>query len=522
MPHDLEYIVKDALMMCDKGALPAPFTPTSNTQVKINSCLVTTKADKAPMTNIPSFGACSVKNGSPCTPAPIDWMDTYKVKVKGQETILFKSKMPCGTGGKIEFIISGQVPIPPEEYDKLMEEHGEDDDSGWGWLDVAELIPVVGSVIGIVREAQKGNWWMVGLNAAFLVADVLTLDVASAVTAPAKAAVKGAAKFAAKKVSQKALQAAAKIGTKIGAKKVGKGFAKAAAKKVDDFALKHAKVCVFACFPKGTKVHTEKGQKRIEEIKKGDLVWSWDESTNQKALKKVVSTKKAKTDIIIELHTTNGEVIKTTPTHPFKTNAEWKDALDLKIGDSLKTFDSKSLKISKILHLPNNEEVFNFHVKDFHTYYIGENLILVHNACEKNIKNIIKRLPRTKGKWLGEAGEGIWKSSKKAVNKITKGEGIPFKNGFPDFSKWSKGKIKFKNLDGTAKDFDKVYEKIAKMKGLKNKNQAKKYLKKKKLTPHHHQDGKTIELIPSALHNNVPHTGGVAILRKGLQNNENN
>ncbi|GAL82651.1 hypothetical protein JCM19274_235 [Algibacter lectus] len=99
MPNDLEYVVKDALMMCDKGALPGPFSPTSNTHVKINGCLVTTMADKAPMTNIPSFGACSLKNGSPCTPATTNWMDTYKVKVKGQQTILFKSKMPCSTGG---------------------------------------------------------------------------------------------------------------------------------------------------------------------------------------------------------------------------------------------------------------------------------------------------------------------------------------------------------------------------------------------------------------------------------------
>ena len=67
---------------------------------------------------------------SPCVPAPIDWMDTYKVKVKGQETILFKSNLPCGVGGKIEFITSGQVPLPPKEYDKLLEEHGEEEDEG--------------------------------------------------------------------------------------------------------------------------------------------------------------------------------------------------------------------------------------------------------------------------------------------------------------------------------------------------------------------------------------------------------
>ncbi|SFB98847.1 hypothetical protein SAMN04489722_101407 [Algibacter lectus] len=150
----------------------------------------------------------------------------------------------------------------------------------------------------------------------------------------------------------------------------------------------------------------------------------------------------------------------------------------------------------------SNKKVYNFEVADWHTYFVGACEWLVHNAAcvSEAIKQVAKRLPRTKGKWIGEAGEGVWKSTKKAVNKITKGEGIPFKNGYPDFSKWSKGKMKFKNLDGTPKDFDKVYQRVAKQKGLKNKTQAKKYLKDKGLTPHHHQDGKTIELIPIALH----------------------
>lgn len=77
--------------------------------------------------------------------------------------------------------------------------------------------------------------------------------------------------------------------------------------------------------------------------------------------------------------------------------------------------------------------------------------------------------------------------------------------------------MKFKDLDGTSKDFDKVYERVAKQKGLKNKTQGKKYLKDNGLTPHHHQAGKTIELIPTALHKNIPHSGGASKLRKGIR-----
>ncbi|WP_062060918.1 polymorphic toxin-type HINT domain-containing protein [Aquimarina longa] len=379
MPHDLEYIVKDALMMCDKGALPAPFTPTSNTHIKINSCLVTTKSDKAPMTNIPSFGACAVKNGNPCTPAPIDWTDTYKVKVKGQETILFKSKMPCSTGGKIEFITSGQIPIPPEEYDKLMEEHGEDDDSGWGWWDTAELIPVVGNIIGMVREGAKGNWGMVALNAGFLVLDIVTLGTASIGTAAVKGAIKGGIKVAAKKTAQKALQGAVKLGTKQGLKQVGKGFAKAAAKRVDAIASLSKKVCVFACFTSGTKVAIKEGHKNIEDIRIGDLVWAYNEETGESDLKPVVTIMEKEIDATIQL-TLGNEVIETTAEHPFYTQNGWKDAADLTTTDQVKTKNGNWQRIEATNFLYSKKKVYNFEVADWHTYFVGAWEWLVHNA----------------------------------------------------------------------------------------------------------------------------------------------
>ena len=45
----LEYIVKDALMTCDKGAAPGFFMPTYNMTTKINGCLATTERDMLPI-----------------------------------------------------------------------------------------------------------------------------------------------------------------------------------------------------------------------------------------------------------------------------------------------------------------------------------------------------------------------------------------------------------------------------------------------------------------------------------------
>ncbi len=126
------------------------------------------------------------------------------------------------------------------------------------------------------------------------------------------------------------------------------------------------------------------------------------------------------------------------------------------------------------------------------------------------------RIPRTNGKWKGEPGNGKWFSNNSDVLEITKGEGVPFKNGRPDFSKWKKGSLKFKEgvLDGSKADFNAVYDKIKQMKGFSSRNQAKNWLREKGLTPHH-KSATEIELIPTKLHKNIPHIGSAADLRGG-------
>ncbi|KAA1247219.1 polymorphic toxin-type HINT domain-containing protein [Aquimarina sp. RZ0] len=440
MPNDLEYIVKDALMLCDKGAAPAPFAPTHNTHIKINNCLVTTKADKIPMTNIPTFGACTVKNGNPCTPAPIDWTDTYKVKVKGQETILYKSKLPCGTGGKIEFITSGQIKLPPEEYDKLIEEHGQkEDEGGWGWWDTVELIPVIGSIVGAVREGAKGNWGMMAMNIGFLVLDVAGLISFGATTAASTAAKTGI-KAGIKATAKSAAKGVAKLGTKAGAKQLAKGagkaFAKSAAKAVDNIALKTGKVCVFACFTAGTKIAVQDGHKNIEDIQQGDLVWAYNDETGASDLKPVLTIMQREIDATIEL-TLGTEIIETTAEHPFYTRSGWKDAADLTKEDEVKTKNGKWQRIEATNFLYSKKKVYNFEVADWHTYFVGAWEWLVHNtkAClkvsAKKIKDGVYDLTlkfkddwsKTQKKVAKEKAEALTKAPTKVVKSPARKSG---------------------------------------------------------------------------------------------------
>jgi RHS repeat-associated protein len=124
------------------------------------------------------------------------------------------------------------------------------------------------------------------------------------------------------------------------------------------------------------------------------------------------------------------------------------------------------------------------------------------------------RLPRSNGSWSGVPGESDWYSTNPKVNSVTDGKPIPFRGGRPDFSTWSKGDLTFPEgvLDGTRQDFGKVYEQIGRAKGI-SPAAAQNLLREKGLTPHHLSTTK-IQLIPSDLHGNVPHTGSASDMRK--------
>ena len=264
------------------------------------------------------------------------------------------------------------------------------------------------------------------------------------------------------------------------------------------------------CFVAGTLVTTEDGQEPIEEIEVGDKVLSEDETTGEVAVKTVTETYVNETDELIHIGV-NGETISATPTHPFYVDKlGWTLARSLRAGDVLVLSNGELVTVEWVQHeiLESPIKVYNFEVQDFHTYFVGQSSVLVHNDCEKS------RLPRSNGDWDGIPGESNWKSSNNAVNKITNGESLPFKNGRPDFSKWSKGSLNFKSgvLTGTDKDFRLVYKEIKKNMEFRSQKEAKKWLKNKGLTPHH-SSLTEIQLIPTDLHANIPHIGSASDLR---------
>ena len=138
-----------------------------------------------------------------------------------------------------------------------------------------------------------------------------------------------------------------------------------------------------SCFVAGTPVLTENGDKPIEDVTVGDYVWAWDEATGTTELKQVVETYVNETSELTHIFV-NGEEIVATPTHPFYCPVKgWTDAAHLRAGDILVLVNGEYVVVEKIQHelLENPVKVYNFQVQDYHTYYVAESGVLVHNRC---------------------------------------------------------------------------------------------------------------------------------------------
>ena len=138
------------------------------------------------------------------------------------------------------------------------------------------------------------------------------------------------------------------------------------------------------CFVAGTLVTTEDGQEPIEEIEVGDRVLSENELTGEVAIKTVTETYVNETDELIHI-CVNGETISATPTHPFYVDKlGWTLARSLRAGDVLVLSNGELVTVEWVQHeiLESPIKVYNFEVEDFHTYFVGECGVLVHNDCK--------------------------------------------------------------------------------------------------------------------------------------------
>ena len=260
------------------------------------------------------------------------------------------------------------------------------DDGGEFWHVVigAAVGAVGGAVSSIVSQAVSGekiNWKAVGISAAGgAVSGAITAAcpcMAPALAGVVEGAVSAATYAATEKIAygrNPSLKETLKVGITSGVMAGGMQFI-------------GQKLGMIQCFIAGTLVATKTGLVPIEDIKPGDLVWATDEKTGETALKEVVQLFRNETEEWVHV-TVDGEEITCTPNHPFYSPVKgWTSAIDLRAGDILVMLNGEYVVVEQVQHelLESPETTYNFEVEDFHTYYVGDTEVLVHNKCGDKI-----------------------------------------------------------------------------------------------------------------------------------------
>ena len=144
------------------------------------------------------------------------------------------------------------------------------------------------------------------------------------------------------------------------------------------------------CFVAGTPVLAADGYTAIEEIHVGDMVWAKNPETGEQGLKEVVQTFVNETSELIHIQVGDEEII-TTPEHPFYSPVRgWTAACKLRAGDLLVMLNGEYVVVEIVQHeiLESPITVYNFEVADFHTYFVGDSAVLVHNDCGSPKKQV--------------------------------------------------------------------------------------------------------------------------------------
>lgn len=137
-------------------------------------------------------------------------------------------------------------------------------------------------------------------------------------------------------------------------------------------------------------------------------------------------------------------------------------------------------------------------------------------------------LPVNNGEWSGDVGDSEWNPNDEYVplksnpDELTWGEikekydidGIPFNEGEPDFSEVSKAEVKIDDFSTQRSvNFFQADEQLSKEWNC-TPREAANWRKENNYTWHECKDCQTLQLVPSEVHNNIPHEGGISVAKK--------
>ncbi len=256
-----------------------------------------------------------------------------------------------------------------------------------GVLDVAGFIPGIGAVADLANAglyAAEGNYLDAGLSLMSAIPGIGdTVALAKKTASVLKGGLKGLKSMNALKKAKgiKAVLTSMRGKAQTGALNLKKGIMNAD-EAVDAIKKEVKELCTNGrCFTGDTLVYTRQGYRPIKEIQKGDEVYSRNEKTGETALKEVEEVFRTTAHTIYHIWTDGKEAFKTTAYHPVYVQEQgWVTAINLREGDTIKTMDGV-VHITKVKKTRHEEAVpvYNFHVKDWVSYFVGNIKCYIHN-----------------------------------------------------------------------------------------------------------------------------------------------
>jgi len=105
-----------------------------------------------------------------------------------------------------------------------------------------------------------------------------------------------------------------------------------------------------------------------------------DEETGKLALYPIIAIWVHQDPLVVYLGI-DGEVIETTPEHPFYTaEGEWVPAGELKAGDEGRKADGTFGVVRAVVLVAAPQAMYDLTVADAHTFFVGQGQWLVHNC----------------------------------------------------------------------------------------------------------------------------------------------
>jgi hypothetical protein len=163
------------------------------------------------------------------------------------------------------------------------------------------------------------------------------------------------------------------------------------------------------CFVAGTPVWTAEGPRPIETIRVGDRVLSRDPGSGEQGFRPVLGTVTTHPSVLYHVRVSDAggreEEIVGTAQHPFfvQERCGFVPAAELAAGNTLVLASGLPASVVEVGHVAAaagaSFTTYNFEVEEFHTYFVGDDGVWVHNAgpaCQR-VAAFIERLMTREG-----------------------------------------------------------------------------------------------------------------------------